>query len=70
MLQDKKVLYVVDLDYRIQTSQSLLSTADLSMSRPLSILPCHPEKRHQNISLAEIKESLEKRQMIQNKYDN
>lgn len=70
-LQDGKDLYMVLLDYRIQPSQDLPSPAELLMGRRLrSLLPCHPEKLRPNFPLAEAKESLEKRQMIQKRYAN
>jgi hypothetical protein len=69
--EDRKDIYVVLLDYRIQPAKDIPSPSELLMGRRLrSLLPAHPERLKPKFEIKETLKSLKERQDRQNKYAN
>ncbi|GFW06537.1 uncharacterized protein K02A2.6 [Trichonephila clavipes] len=67
--KERKDLYVVLLDYRIQPAKDMPSPAELLMGRKLrTFLPSHPGQLKPTFDVERAREALMKRQIIQNKY--
>ncbi|GFU03655.1 integrase catalytic domain-containing protein [Nephila pilipes] len=69
--KEGKDLYVVLLDYRIQSAKDMPSPAELLMERKLrTFLPSHPGQLKSTFDVERAREALRKKQIVQNKYAN